>query len=78
MIAIQPIEMHVRCQISTYFIAIVFIITRLILTYLDKKYIDRVFILDFIFGILLISSLTINLFLKRGILLVFFIIDGLL
>ena len=78
MLAIQPPKIYVRCQISTYIIVVVFTITRLILTYLDKQYVDTAFILDLIFGILLLSSLTINLFLQRGKLLVLFIINVLL
>ena len=74
MVAIQPPTIYIRCQISTYIIIVVFTITRLILTYLDKKYADTVFILDLIFGFLLLSSLTVSLFLQRGKIFVFFII----
>ena len=58
MLAKEPLEFEEKLHITTYIITVVFTVMRYILTYIDKKIFDGIFIADMIVGFSLLIILT--------------------
>ena len=58
MLAKEPLEFEEKLHITTYIITVVFTVMRYILTYIDKKLFDGIFIADMIVGFSLLIILT--------------------
>ena len=58
MLAKEPLDIEEKLHITTYIITFVFTVMRYILTYIDKKIFDGIFIADIIVGFSLLIILT--------------------
>ena len=58
MLAKEPLKIDEKLHITTYIITFVFTVMRYILTYIDKKFVDGIFIADMIVGFSLLIILT--------------------
>ena len=58
MLAKEPLKIGEKLHITTYIITFVFTVMRYILTYIDKKFVDGIFIADMIVGFSLLIILT--------------------